>query len=128
MKIFKAADQEKIRRRIIDYPEFRELYIKYTLPKWYKEISEEAIVDILSKSLNHDFGSHYITVDGGVLDEGTPFITVTYGNIGKLTSRYAFYGQKTIDVILNELIYLQLLTYGEERVREVINEFLESEK
>ena len=135
MKMFKATNQEKVRgmkfsvyRRLIDYPEYKELYVKYTLPKWYKEIDKETVVDILAESLNNDFGSHYTFVDSGVSDEGTPYIVIIYGDIGKITDRYAFSGQMSVDTILNELIYLHFLHYGEQRIKEVIDEFLESEE
>lgn len=130
--MFKAANQKKIRfsknKRLIEYPEYRELYVKYTLPKWYKEVGEEAVVDTLAKSLNHDFGSYYTSVDSGVSDDGTPYIVIIYGDIGKLTDRYAFHGQETVDTVLNELIYLHFLNYGEQRIKEIIDGFLKSRK
>ncbi len=133
--MFKAANQEKIRsmkflvyRRVINYPEFKELYAKYTLPKWYKEIDKEAVVDTLAKTFNNDFGSHYTFVDSGVSDEGTPYIVIMYGDVGSITYRYAFSGQMTIDTILNKLIELHFINYGQQRLREVIDEFLESRR
>lgn len=108
---------KKLEERYIVFPEWKEIYEKYTLPPFWKKakkVDEEGFYRVIAKMLHGDFGSHWIDVDW---DDDC--IVVRYGSMTHTSYRYTITSQESMDSLVTDLIDMFSQHYSDDYLKEI---------